>query len=289
VPDDSGLHLPNPITGLAMMGPLARSADDLALAFDLACGPDVDEDAAWKLEIPPARHTRLQDFRVAVMPALDWLPVDSEIVAAQERLAGELSRLGCRVQTVLPEGFGDLKEFFHLYHRLLIVNISLGMPKEQRHEIAEWAHKASQERGDELIEIGAQSFEAGAHDFIYWYGSREHFRMLYRNFFKDWDVLLTPVTFTPAFRHTERPVEADMDELMLTLDGQPVHYRNLGVHPALATLCGQPATAFPVGISRHGLPLALQVIGPYLEDHTPLKFAALAAQVTGGYQAPPGI
>ncbi len=58
VPDGSGEHLPNPTTGLAMMGPLARSADDLALAFDLACGPDVGEDAAWKLEIPPAGFPR---------------------------------------------------------------------------------------------------------------------------------------------------------------------------------------------------------------------------------------
>jgi amidase len=56
--------------------------------------------------------------------------------------------------------------------------------------------------------------------------------------------------------------------------------------PALATLSGQPATAFPVGLSRAGLPIGLQAIGPYLEDRTPMHFSALMAQEYGGFQQP---
>jgi amidase len=39
-PDRSGLHLPNSATGLAVMGPMARSARDLAIALTAAAGPD---------------------------------------------------------------------------------------------------------------------------------------------------------------------------------------------------------------------------------------------------------
>ena len=70
-----------------MIGPLARSAEDLELAFDIASGPDQGEQVAWRLEIPSARHARLSDFRVAVLPPIAWLPVDEDIVAAQDRLA----------------------------------------------------------------------------------------------------------------------------------------------------------------------------------------------------------
>jgi amidase len=59
-------------------------------------------------------------------------------------------------------------------------------------------------------------------------------------------------------------------------------------HPAVATLAGQPATAFPVGRTRAGLPIGLQAIGPYLEDRTPLRFAALVAEELGGFTRPPG-
>ncbi len=79
-----------------------------------------------------------------------------------------------------------------------------------------------------------------------------------------------------------------MDERWFTIGGQQVPYLRLSVYPGLATLCGQPATAFPYGLTAEGLPVGLQVTGPYLEDYTPLRFAALVGEELGGFQAPPG-
>ena len=73
--------MPNAAVVMGVQGPLARSADDLELALDVAAGPEVGEDVAWKLVIPPARRERLRDFRVAILPPVDWVPVDSEIAA----------------------------------------------------------------------------------------------------------------------------------------------------------------------------------------------------------------
>jgi amidase len=61
----------------------------------------------------------------------------------------------------------------------------------------------------------------------------------------------------------------------------------LSFYPALASLTGQPATAFPAGFNRAGLPLGLQAIGPFLEDYTTLKFAELVEQEFGGFIPPP--
>jgi amidase len=57
---------------------------------------------------------------------------------------------------------------------------------------------------------------------------------------------------------------------------------------SLATLSGCPATVVPVGRTRGGLPVGLQIIGPYLEDATPLEVGRLMAGVTGGFEVPPG-
>ena len=90
-----GSPLPNAAAVMAVQGPLARSAVDLELALDVIAGPIVGEDVAWRLALPPARHTSLADFRVAILPQAPWLPVDAEITAALDDLAARLSRAGC--------------------------------------------------------------------------------------------------------------------------------------------------------------------------------------------------
>jgi amidase len=57
--------------------------------------------------------------------------------------------------------------------------------------------------------------------------------------------------------------------------------------PGLATVANLPATAVPTRRLVDGLPVGLQVVGPYLEDRTPLQFARLASQQLGGFVPPP--
>ncbi|MFK4537431.1 Asp-tRNA(Asn)/Glu-tRNA(Gln) amidotransferase A subunit family amidase [Bradyrhizobium ottawaense] len=48
-----------------------------------------------------------------------------------------------------------------------------------------------------------------------------------------------------------------------------------------------PATAVPLGLSKDGLPVGVQIIGPFLEDRTPLRLAELIEREFGGFQPPP--
>ncbi|MGH7364902.1 MAG: amidase family protein, partial [Candidatus Rokuibacteriota bacterium] len=82
--------MPNAATVMGVQGPLARSAEDLELALSVLAGPDVGEDVAWKVALPPARRERLADFRVAVLPPIPWHPVDEQVTAALADLAGRL-------------------------------------------------------------------------------------------------------------------------------------------------------------------------------------------------------
>ena len=55
-----------------------------------------------------------------------------------------------------------------------------------------------------------------------------------------------------------------------------------------ATLNGLPATVAPVGLTPDGLPVGLQILGPYLEDATPIDLAGRLADLIGGFRAPQG-
>jgi amidase len=278
--------MPNAAVVMGVQGPLARSADDLELALDVAAGPETGEDAAWRLSIPPARHERLPEFRVAVMPPIAWVPVDAEIAAALDGLASRLGRLGCRVETIQPDELGDYREHYALYLTLLAAVTSARVPADQRRARVD----VMRTRDDEWSRALQRGIESGAPDYIAWSSQRERYRAGWRSFFREWDVLLSPAFFTPAYPHWDKPWPDTPASIARTLDvnGKPV-LEELGlVYPSLTTLAGQPATAFPAGRSRAGLPIGLQAVGPYLEDRTPLRFAALVARELGGFTPPPG-
>ena len=69
-------------------------------------------------------------------------------------------------------------------------------------------------------------------------------------------------------------------------DGQPRTYMDLWTWIAPATCCWLPATVAPAGRGESGLPVGVQIVGPYLEDRTPLDFAARLSDVIGGFEAP---
>ena len=60
------------------------------------------------------------------------------------------------------------------------------------------------------------------------------------------------------------------------------------VWPEIATTPGLPATAIPIDRSETGLPIGVQIVGPYLEDRTTIAFAELMEREFGGFVPPPG-
>jgi amidase len=278
--------LPNAAVVMGVQGPMARSAEDLVLGLDVAAGPDTGEDVAWRLELPPARRERLADFRVAVLPPIDWAPVDGEVLAALDALASRLAKAGCQVKRVQPEMLGDHRKHYALYHTLLAAMTSVRLPAEMRTQRLD----VMRTRDDEWTAAARRGVEGTAADYIEWHGQREQYRASWRQFFREWDVLLAPAWMGPAFPHVDRPWPSTPEWLRYTLeiDGRSVLYELGLVYPAVPTVAGQPATAFPQGLTRTGLPIGLQAIGPYLEDRTPIRFTELVAREWGGFTRPPG-
>src|SRR5499426_2660988 len=65
--------MPNSATVMGVQGPMARSAPDLELALFVLAGPEAGADVGWRVELPAARHQRLRQFRVAVLPPVPWI------------------------------------------------------------------------------------------------------------------------------------------------------------------------------------------------------------------------
>ncbi|WP_433560473.1 amidase family protein [Nocardia sp. CA-151230] len=107
----------------AVVGPMARTARDLSLLFDVMAGPDpLTLGMAYQLTLPPARHERLGDFRVLVLDEHPLIPVGSAERAGVNRVADALVCAGARVQQhsrLLP----DLTDAATLFAQLLGADI----------------------------------------------------------------------------------------------------------------------------------------------------------------------
>jgi len=98
------------------------------------------------------------------------------------------------------------------------------------------------------------------------------------------DVIIAPATPVCAFPHDHSP----FNKRTLTLsDGARIPYRSMLNWIALATACGLPATAIPIGPLANGLPFGVQVIGPRGGDSRTLAAAEAIEQALGGFTAPP--
>lgn len=270
--------LENPAMVLGVQGPLARSMTDIELLFDVIAGPGEGEGVGWQLALPAPRHDSLVDFRVAVMPATTLAQPSAAMQAAVDDLASFLARAGAKVKRVMPAF--DQRSYFADYLTLLTVMTSLGQSRDEREEAARHAGV----RDDEVSAATAAGFTIDAANFVHLLSRRERVRAVWRKFFIDWDVLICPTALDVPFEHQS----GDQNDRVLSIDGQSVPYMLNIVYPMWAIHTGQPATAFPAGLSPSGLPLGLQAIGPYLGDRTTMRFAQLLEREWHSFEPPPG-
>lgn len=273
-----GASRPNVAALMEVQGPMARSAHDLELALEVIAGPEPLEEVAWRVELPPARAERLGDFRVGVLEPLPGIEVDAEMLERVEELGTWLGKQGATVLRVsLPF---DFLEYTKDYMQLLSHRTAGPMSREDRLEV----NRKLRDLPEERDRWRGEALTMWAHELHELLDRREAYRWAYRDFFRKFDVLLTPMALGPAFEHTEVP----FNERRITVNGKQVPYGDTIAYPSLAILAGQPATAFPGGLNRAGLPLGLQAVGPYLEDRTPLRFAQLVEAGWRRFEPPPG-
>ena len=113
---------------------------------------------------------------------------------------------------------------------------------------------------------------------------RARLRQRWAAFFENVDVLLCPVTLTPAFPHMQ---EGTWASRTIDVNGVALPYLALEAWPALIGSAYLPSTSAPVGHTAAGLPVGVQVVSPFLHDYRSIAVAGLISDLVGGYVVPP--
>jgi amidase len=281
---DQGHALPGMVASpdIAVCGPMARGAEDLALGLDLLASPDRFHAPAWRLELPRPAPRELSELRIALWPTDPIAPVATEVADRVQQVGDLLARLGARVSDTARPAF-DPAASAAIYLHMLNGVLSAGFPDEVYARLQEQA--AALEADDRsLAALSLRSAVQSHRDWVRQNHQRSRLRLAWRDFFRDFDLLVCPIMPTAAFPHDHSKIE----ERRIRVDGSEQPYLQQLFWAGLVTVAYLPSTAFPTGLSREGLPIGLQAVGAEFADHTCIQFARWMANEIGGFATPPG-
>jgi len=271
-------HIPGPPgllaeTDINVAGPLARSPADLDLALDILAGPLPERALAWRLELPGPRRASLSDYRVAAWLNDPASPVDA---AVEERLRAAVAALrgaGVKVDETARPGF-SLADADQTFTKLLRATMSPGVGP-------------TDESSPPRLQPPAPAQQPPPITHGEWLSANE-MRLRYQAqlaaFFRDHDLLLCPVGPVAAFPHDHTLFQTRT----LAVSGEARPYSEPMAWLGFVGMTYLPATVAPIGRTPDGLPVGIQIVGPYLEDRTTIDFARRLTDVIGGFEAPPG-
>ena len=233
-PGTDGASIP-----LSVIGPLARDADDLAVALDVVSD----------LPLPRARSRTFGDWRILVLAGHPEAKVATAVSDAIARTAAAFATAGATVDhssNLIP----DLSEQHRQYMHLLNVSMTRRNPDPTRPPttLEQWLM---------LLDVQARN------------------RRQWSALFDRYDVVFAPVIGHTAFPHDDTPVA----QRRIMIDGEDTPMGAQFAFAGIATFPGLPATSVPIGRDADGLPIGMQVIADTYEDHTAIAAAKAAHEL----------
>ena len=264
-------------TDLVVVGPLGRSADDLELGLDVLAGPDDAAAIGWRLELPPPRAAALRHYRIAAWLDDPACPVEAELVELMTAAVAAVRARGAVVdEAARPVDFTMADGVFA---QLLAAPVGAALPQRTYDRLVGLAD----------TEDSAQAARRLTQRFREWSAAdeeRHRLREQWARFFTEHDVLLCPVVPTAALPHDHT---GDLSARTITVDGRPRPAMDQVRWAGVIGMAHLPSVVAPIGRTRAGLPLGIQIVAPYLEDRTAIDVARRLADVVGGFVPPPAL
>jgi amidase len=268
---------------ISVIGPLARSASDLAPALATLAGPDEIEGSGMPVKLPAPRRTKLKDFKIGVILNDPVSEVDRDVQDVLQRLADFLVKQKAKVST-------KARPAFDMAHVQRVFALMLGAAISFRLTDAKFAESLSAAREldatDDSPRARALRGTTLLHrDWLALNEERTRLRWAWHDYFKEYDLLLCPAYPVAAHPHMH---DVPPERRIYRVNGKELTHPHMLFWAGLTGLAYLPATAAPAGFTPTGLPVGVQIVGPHFGDRTTIHFARLLEQAYQGFVPPPG-
>ena len=252
---------------ITVIGPMARSARDLEVAVRAMAIPDAIMARGYQLKLPELGDRKMADMKVAVWMDDERAPVNKEVRERVELVGQALRDRGAKVDFDARPGFTS-KHADDVYLQLMQATMAQLMPPKDYESLKEYVAKFD----DSDQSKRAMTMRAQVATFKDWgrlNEMRTRLRWQWHEFFSEWDVLITPIMATAAYKHDHRPFR----ERTILVDDQERPYFEQVFWAGLSGASYLPSTVIPTGLNDEGLPIGVQIIGPEYADLITIEIA----------------
>jgi len=258
---------------LPVLGPMARTVEDLALMLSAIAGPDARapisiSESGSAFARPLARDFR--GLRVAWSRDLGGLPIDTRVTETLSSGRSVLEAIGLQVEDANPD-LTDADEIFRVLRAWNFETSFGALLKTQRHQMKDtviW----NIEEGARLTgtQLGCAELK------------RTELYHRVRRFMEQYAFLAAPVVQVPPF---------DVNQPWVTeINGEKMHtYLDWMKSCYAISATGLPAVSVPCGFTRDGLPVGLQIVGRHQDDFGVLQLAYAFQQQTALWKRRPPV
>ena len=252
------VHQADLFSTTSYIGPMARTVADVAACFDVVAGFDPGDPYSRPEPADDPLAVQVRGLRVGWLPRVGNRLVDAEVLAACEAAVRHLEREGATVE-VVDEAWAPLESAF-------LVVFQGGLAARVGPHMAAFGDRVAKS----LRESVARGARWTAAD---WATALGHRTAIYRRvqaLFGRFDVLVSPTLARPALAADHDPFDA------IAIGGEGAGSIRSAWYPYLwpFNLSGHPAVSLPCGWSSDGLPIGLQIVGPWHADRRVLALAA---------------
>jgi amidase len=271
------------MSDITVAGPLARSAKDLTAMMGILVGSDGPAARGFSIKLPKPNVTSLKGLRVAVKLTSKMSDVDQTYQDQLIKLGEFLKKKVKVLSYTAAPNFSD-EEVHETFITLLRATSTKRMSDEEIAKAAEQSRTLSP-TDISYVSLMTRAFGLSHGAWLRTNERRHQMRLLWDQFFENWDVLLCPVAASAAWPHDHI---GERHERLITVNGKQVSTVDQRFWAGYSGNFYLPSTVAPIGLVGDGLPVGVQIITREYGDLTSLKVAEWIEENYYAFTPPPG-
>jgi len=274
------------IRHLVSFGPLARSVDDLKLCLKIIGGSDQKVIDVPDFPLIESDVKKINNLKIAWTDDFNGVPVSSETRSALKFFVDRLSKAGCSTTKTVPTDF-DFNEAWKTYGKIVDMEFFVHVPFFKRFMMYLFGRKIRNEvpSFEMVYPITYEKYMGTLTKRDMLIGSMERF-------LSQWDVFICPVSTTSALKHipiSNRIGYIPIYEEDVMVDDRSLNYWvAMGSYTTIFNLTGNPVVVMPIGYTKKGMPIGVQVVARRWHDMELLSIVDQLAKTAGSYRPPKG-